>query len=318
MKNRKLVRFLKNYKSLAILVLLVIAAAIATGGSTLTAANLQNLMLQVSIQGIVGFGMTYTLLCAEFDLSVGATLTLCGIVFAKLCNALGFLPAFLIALLVGIVIGIMNGVIVSKMGLSSFIGTLGSSYIIKGVGQIISKGQPTSVSGNELVVALSRMKIAGFQIFPYVFILVGLICTYHLRATRFGRNIYATGGNYEVAKNSGINVDFYKIMSFVIVCISAAFAGILTTIRLQSATAIAGDNLNLVVISSIIIGGTSTVGGVGSIPLSCIGLLIVGVLINALSVMGISGYYQQVVQGLLTVIVIGSASYANYRKVSSV
>lgn len=318
MRNRKMIRFLKDYKSLVILILLVAAAAIATKGNTLTPANLQNLMLQVSIQGIVGFGMTYSLLCAEFDLSVGATLTLCGIVFAKLCNALGFLPALVATLLVGAVIGIMNGTIVSKMGLSSFIGTLGSSYIIKGIGQIISQGQPTSVSSNELIVGLSRMKLAGFQIFPFIFLLIGLICAYHLKATRFGRNIYATGGNYEVAKNSGINVDFYKIMSFVIVCLSASFAGILTTIRLQSATAIAGDNLNLVVISSIIIGGTSTVGGVGSILHSCIGLLVVGVLINALSVMGISGYYQQVVQGLLTVIVIGTSSYANYRKVSSV
>ncbi len=318
MNKKKILRFIKDYKSLAVLIVIVIAAAILTQGKSMTPANLQNLMLQVSIQGIVGFGMTYSLLCGEFDLSVGATLTLCGIIFAKLTNAMGFFPALVITLAVGVVIGLFNGILVSKMGLSSFIGTLGSSYIIKGIGQIISQGQPTSVSGNDLAVALSRWKLGGFSVFPFIFILVGLVCAYHLKYTRFGRNIYATGGNYEVAKNSGINVDFYKIMSFVIVCVTAAFAGALTTIRLQSATAIAGDNLNLVVISSIIIGGTSTTGGVGNIPMSFIGLLVVGVLVNTLSVMGISGYWQQVVQGLLTVIVIGSASYANYRKTSSV
>ncbi|MPN16219.1 hypothetical protein SDC9_163557 [bioreactor metagenome] len=108
------------------------------------------------------------------------------------------------------------------------------------------------------------------------------------------------------------------MMSFVIVAVSAAIAGVLTTVRLQSATAIAGDNLNLQVIGAVIIGGTSTTGGVGNIPMSFLGLMTMGVLINTLSVMGISGYWQQVIQGLMIVIVIGSSSYANYRKTSSV
>lgn len=318
MNKNKTLRFIKDYKSLPILIVILIIATILTGGKSLEKGNLQNLMLQVSIQGIVGFGMTYSLLCGEFDLSIGAILTTCGIIFAKLCNLWGFLPAMAVTLVVGAVMGLFNGFLVNKLGLSSFIGTLGSSYIIKGIGQIISQGQPTSVGNNATAVFLSNLKIGGFAIFPFIFILVGLICTYHLRYTRFGRNIYATGGNYDVAKNSGINVDFYKMASFVIVCVSAAFAGVLTTVRLQSATAIAGDNLNLQVIGAVIIGGTSTTGGVGNIPMSFLGLLTMGVLINTLSVMGISGYWQQVVQGLMMVIVIGSSSFANYRKTSSV
>lgn len=317
MNDKKLVRFIREYKSLPILFVIVIVAALLSSGKSLEAGNLQNLMLQVSIQGIVGFGMTYSLLCGEFDLAVGAILTTCGIVFAKVCLALGFLPGLIIALLVGAVFGLFDGFLVNKLGMPSFIATLGSSYIIKGIGQVISQGQPTSVSDNAMVVALSNFKIAGFSIFPFVFIIVGLICAYHLKFTRFGRNIYATGGNYEVAKNSGINVDFYKIMSFVIVCISAAFAGVLTTIRLQSATAIAGDNLNLTVIGAVIIGGTSTAGGVGNIVMSFIGLIIMGVLTNTLSVIGVSGYWQQVVQGLIMVVVIGYSSYANYKDTSA-
>lgn len=293
-------------------------AAVLTGGKSLETGNLQNLMLQVSIQGIVGFGMTYSLLCGEFDLSVGASLTTCGIVFAKICNLWGFFPALLVTLALGAVFGLFNGFLINKLGLSSFIGTLGSSYIIKGIGQMINQGQPTSVSNNATAVMLSNLRIGGFAIFPFIFILVGLICTYHLKFTRFGRNIYATGGNFEVAKNSGIKVNFYKMMSFVIVAVSAALAGVLTTVRLQSATAIAGDNLNLQVIGAVIIGGTSTTGGVGNIPMSFLGLLTMGVLINTLSVMGISGYWQQVIQGLMMVVVIGSSSFANYRKTSSV
>lgn len=318
MNKKKTQRFVKDYKSLLILIVITILASVLTGGRSLGKGNLQNFMLQVSIQGIVGFGMTYSLLCGEFDLSVGASLTTCGIVFAKICNLWGFFPALLVTLFFGAVFGLFNGLLINKLGLSSFIGTLGSSYIFKGLGQIISQGQPTSVGGNATAVMLSNLRIGGFAIFPFIFALVGLICAYHLKFTRFGRNIYATGGNFEVAKNSGIKVDFYKIMSFVIVAVSAAFAGALTTIRLQSATAIAGDNLNLQVIGAVIIGGTSTTGGVGNIPMSFLGLLTMGVLINTLSVMGISGYWQQVIQGLMIVIVIGSSSYANYRKTSSV
>lgn len=318
MRKTRAIRLLKEYKSLPILLVIILIAAILTGGKTLEKGNLQNLMLQVSIQGIVGFGMTYSLLCGEFDLSVGAVLTTCGIIFAKLCNLWGFVPALLITLLVGALFGLFDGILVNKMGMPSFIATLGSSYIVKGIGQVISQGQPTALGGNAVVVAMSNLRIAGFSIFPYIFILVGLICAYHLKFTRFGRNIYATGGNYEVAKNSGIHVDFYKIMSFVIVCASAGFAGVLTTVRLQSATAIAGDNLNLTVIGAVIIGGTSTAGGVGNIPMSFLGLLIMGVLTNTLSVLGISGYWQQVIQGLIMVIVIGYSSFANYRKTSSV
>ena len=318
MNKNKALRLIKNYKSLPILLVIVIIAALLTSGKSLEKGNLQNLMLQVSIQGVVGFGMTYSLLCGEFDLAVGAVLTTCGIIFAKLCLLWGFVPALIATVVVGAAMGLFDGILVNKLGLPSFIATLGSSYIIKGIGQVISQGQPTSLGSNATVVALSNLRIGGFAIFPFIFIVVGLICAYHLRYTRFGRNIYATGGNYEVAKNSGIKVDFYKIMSFIIVCTSAAFAGVLTTIRLQSATAIAGDNLNLTVIGAVIIGGTSTAGGVGNIPMSFLGLLTMGVLTNTLSVMGISGYWQQVVQGLIMVIVIGSSSFANYRKTSSV
>lgn len=318
MNKKKTLRFVKDYKSLPILIVIVISAAVLTSGRSLEKGNLQNFMLQVSIQGIVGFGMTYSLLCGEFDLSVGASLTTCGIIFAKICNLWGFCPALLVTMALGAVFGLFNGLLVNRLGLSSFIGTLGSSYIFKGLGQIISQGQPTSVGSNATAIMISNLRIGGFAIFPFIFLLVGLICTYHLKFTRFGRNIYATGGNFEVAKNSGIKVDFYKMMSFVIVAVSAAIAGVLTTVRLQSATAIAGDNLNLQVIGAVIIGGTSTTGGVGNIPMSFLGLMTMGVLINTLSVMGISGYWQQVIQGLMIVIVIGSSSYANYRKTSSV
>ncbi|MEG1524793.1 MAG: ABC transporter permease [Clostridia bacterium] len=315
MESNKVVSFFKNRKSLLILFAIVTIAAVSSP-RFLTVPNIQNLFLQVAIQGIVGFGMTFCLIAGEFDMSVGSVLTLAGIAFAKLIPSIGVFPAAILALALGALAGLINGTLIASLGLSSFIGTLGTMYTFKGIALMMSNGEPTRVS-DPAVIALSQFKIAGFTVFPFIFILVGLICGYILMRTRFGRNIYATGGNMEAAKNSGINTTFYKIMSFVIVCVSAAFAGILLTARLQSATPIAGDELNLVVVSSIIIGGTSPAGGIGSIQKSFVGLLIMGIVSNGLDLVGISGYYQQVVQGFMTVAIIGAASFANYRKVNA-
>jgi ribose/xylose/arabinose/galactoside ABC-type transport system permease subunit len=314
MNQDTLLKHVKNQKSLVILVLIAIVTTIISP-MFITASNIQNLMMQISIQGIVGFGMTFCLLVGEFDMSVGSILTLAGIIFAKLMPMIGFVASIIVTIIVASILGFINGTLVSRMGLSSFIGTLGAMYAYKGIALMISGGEPTAVT-NDIVLGISNFKLFQFAIHPYIFIIVGIICAYVLTRTRFGRNIYATGGNTEVAKNSGINVHFYKTMAFVIVCASAGLAGILLTIRLQSATPIAGDDLNLVVISSIIIGGTSPSGGIGSIQKSCIGLFIIGIVTNGLGLMGISGYYQQVVQGLLTVLIVGGASFANYRNVS--
>ena len=316
MTSKKALEMVKNHKSLVILIAVVIFAACASN-QFFTMDNIQNLFLQVSIQGIISFGMTFTLIAGEFDMSVGSNLTLCGILFAQLLATMGLGAAILIVLLVAAVLGLINGILVAKLGVCSFIGTLGTMYAYKGIALMLSDGQPVPAR-TEAVTAISNAEIGGFSVFPFIFLIVGIISAYILTRTRFGRNIYAVGGNAEVAATSGINVVLYKAMSFVIVGVVAGLAGILLTMRLQSAKPIAGDNLNLIVISSIIIGGTSPAGGIGSIPKSFIGLMIIGVLTNLLSLVGVSGYYQQVIQGVMTVVIIGATSFANYRRVSAI
>lgn len=308
-------RFFWRYKSVAMLLFLLLIMAIAKP-SFYSAANLRNVFLKLSIQGIIGFGMTFVLISGEFDMSVGSILTLSGIMFAMLLQHMGFLPAVVITILSGAVMGILNGTLIAKLHLSSFIATLGMQYVYKAVALIISQGNPIRIE-NEAAVALSNFRIAGNTIFPFIFIAVGLITAYVLIKTRMGRNIYATGGNIEVAANSGIKVVFYKTLSFVIVCSAAALAGILMAIRLQSATTIAGEDTSLTVVSSLIIGGTSPAGGIGGAFESFVGLMIIAIVTSSLDILNISGYYQQVVQGLLTVAIIGATSYSNYRKVST-
>ena len=312
MKIKKLL--LKEYKSLIVLVAVIIISAILTAGKTLSFSNLKNLFMQVSIQGIVGLGMTFSLLCAEFDLAVGSVLTASGMVFALCLQSMSLGVSIVVSLFAGAIMGLIDGMIICKMKINSFIATLATSYIFKGIAQMICDGQSIGIRDNAAALTFSKIELFGLPIYFYIFIFLTIVCIYVLSRTRFGRNIYATGGNYEAAKKSGIKVDFYKIMTFVIVGLSAAIAGILLTTRLQSATPIAGDSLNLAVIGAVIIGGTSTYGGVGSVQKSVIGLFIFGVIINTMDVMKVSGYFQQVVRGALTVVIIGLTCYLNHRK----
>ena len=312
MSGKKIVTFFKRYKSLVILLALLLFMAVAKP-SFYRVANLRNVLLKVSIQGVIGFGMTFALVAGEFDMSVGSILTLSGILFATLLQSMGFFPAVLLTLGAGAVMGMINGTLVSRLRVNSFIATLGAQYIYKAVALLISGGSPIKAD-NAMVVALSNLRIGGNTIFPLVFLLTGIAAAYVLKRTRVGRNIYATGGNTEVAANSGINVKFYKTLVFVIVCCASALAGILMTIRMQSATTIAGDDTSLTVISSVIIGGTSPAGGVGGAFESFIGLIAIAIVTSSLDLLGISGYYQQVAQGFLTVAIIGAISYSNYRK----
>ena len=310
-----IVSVFKRYKSLGILIILLIGFGIFKP-SFYTEENLQNLMLKASITGIIGFGMTFCLIAGEFDMSVGSILTLSGIVFAMMLNSMGFVAALIATILLGACLGLINGTLVTRMKLSSFIATLGVMIAYKGLALVIGGGNPIRVV-NPTALAISNYRIAGNTIYPFLFILAGLACGYVLMRTQTGRNIYAVGGSAEVAKHSGLNVSFYKTLAFVLVGVASAIAGILTCTRLQSATAIAGNDVNLTVISSVIIGGTKPTGGSGGALESFIGLMIIAIVKQGLDLLGVSGYYQQVVQGLLTVIIIGSASYFTYRNTST-
>lgn len=313
---RPVFSFFKRYKALAILTVLLIFMAFVKP-LFFRPAYLRDVLLKVSIQGVIGFGMTFALVAGEFDMSVGSILTLSGILFATLLQTMSFISAVFLTLLAGIVMGLANGTLVSRLRVNSFIATLGAQYVYKAVALMISAGNPIKVV-NPVAVTLSNFRLGGNTIFPLVFFLVGILSAYILKRTRIGRNIYATGGNYDVAKNTGINVQFYKTLVFVIVCCASALAGILMTIRMQSATTIAGDDTSLTVISSVIIGGTSPAGGIGGAFESFIGLIIIAVVTSSLDLLGISGYYKQVAQGFLTVAIIGAISYSNYRKTNTV
>ena len=308
----KVKKIVTEQKTLVFLLLLVILMGIISP-FFLTGDNIVNVLVQSSIYGIMACGMTFAIIGGDFDLSVGSTMALSGLV-AILCEPyVGQVPAMLLALLTAAAVGLVNGFLVAKCRISSFIVTIGTSYIFKGIALKISNGDPIA-SSNPWFGRMGNDKILGIPYLVIIMVLLVLITHYVLTATRFGRNIYTIGGNMEGAHNSGIRTGFYKTSIFVLSAFTAGIAGILNASKVNTASAVQGDNAALSVITGVVIGGTSLIGGVGSIGKSMIGILIFSVITNALDLMGVFSYYQTGIRGLMLIVIIGMEAYARYRE----
>lgn len=304
--NRK-VDFLKDQKTLVVLVLLFMLASIFVSGF-FSVANFINILIQVSIYGITACGMTFAIIGGEFDLSVGSTMTTAGLLSVMLEPAVGQVCAILIALLFALLVGLINGMLIAKFNMSSFIITIGMQYVVKGFALRICDGRPVQ-STNAWFSQLGNSTVCGIPIMVLVMVVCVLISAYVLKCTAFGRNVYTVGGNKEVAYYSGIPVVRTKTGTFVIAAVTAAIAGILNASRLNTGAATHGDSLSLSVITGVVIGGTSLTGGVGSIWKSIVGILLLNVLTNVLNLMRVYSYYQTAVRGILLIAIIAYESY---------
>ena len=293
--------FLKEQKTLVILVLFCVFTSIFIPGF-LTGSNLINVLVQVSIYGITACGMTFAIISGEFDLSVGSTMALTGLLCVMLEPKIGQAGAILL----------VNGFLIAKCGISSFIVTIGMQYIIKGAALRISDGKPVQ-SQSSWFQNIGNSSVLGIPVMVLIMVVCVLITGYVLRQTRFGRNVYTIGGSREVAHFSGVKVARDKTMVFVIASLTAAIAGVLNASRLNTGSAAHGDTLALSVITGTVIGGTSLSGGIGSIGKTMSGILLLNVLSNALDIMRVYSYYQTAIRGLLLVAIIAFESYQSYK-----
>lgn len=308
----KVIQFLKVQRITILLVLIIVTMSFASP-YFLTKATIINILLQTSLFGIMACGMSFAIIGAEFDLSVGSIMSLCGLLSIQLSNYMNQITAIIIAMVIGCFIGLLNGLLVSKGHISSFIVTIGTMGIVKGIALKISGGTPI-ISDSKWFGLIGSGTLLGIPNLLIIFLLVILISAYCLKRTRFGRNVYTIGGSMEVAHNSGINVNFYKTAIFMISAFTAALAGILLASRLNTGSALLGDNAALSVISGVVIGGTSLSGGVGSIYKSVTGMLVITLITISLDLLGIYSYYQTAIRGLLLVLIIGLGAYEKYQK----
>jgi ribose/xylose/arabinose/galactoside ABC-type transport system permease subunit len=307
-------RFIRGHGILVALLLLVIVGALLSP-FFLTAANAANVARQASIIGILGVGMTFVILTAGIDLSVGSMLGFAAIVFAMtMSSGVAWPLALLAALLAGAGAGAVNGLGITRGRLQPFVMTLGMLVIARGVTMTISNGKPIPLGEAAAGVAwIGTGDVIGIPVPVLLFGLISLAAWFTLRYTTFGRQVYAVGDNLEAARLSGIATDRTIFSVYVISGLCAAVSALIVVSRLTAGEPSQGTGLELDAIAIVVIGGTSLFGGEGGIGGTVIGAAIVAAMNNLLNLLGVSPFSQQIVKGL---IILG-AVYLERRSVKS-
>ena len=271
----------------------------------LTVSNLLNIVQQTSINAIVAAGMTFVIVSGGIDLSVGSIVALSGVVLGVVLqmNQPPLVTPLAAALAAGTACGLLNGVLISFGRLPPFIVTLGMMSVARGAALVFTEGRP--VSGfDEGFRWIATGNIAFVPAPVIVMLIVYAIAHFVLTRTTFGRYVYAIGGNEEATRLSGVAVRFHKTAVYGVAGLMSAVAAIVLTARLNSAQPIAGMMYELDAIAATVIGGTSLLGGEGSLGGTLIGALIMGVLRNGLNLLGVSSFLQQIVIGVVIVVAV--------------
>jgi ribose/xylose/arabinose/galactoside ABC-type transport system permease subunit len=270
----------------------------------LTLTNLLNVAEQTSINAVVAAGMTFVIVSGGIDLSVGSIVALAGVVLGTALQAGEPLPiALTFSLLAGLACGLGNGALISFGGLPPFIVTLGTMSIVRGTALLVTEGRPiSSFPATFRLIATGRI---GFVPGPVIVMaLVYIVAQFVLTRTTFGRYVYAIGGNEEAARLSGVSIRFHKTMIYGVSGVMSAMAAVILTARLNSAQPIAGMMYELDAIAAAVIGGSSLMGGVGTLGGTLVGALIMGVLRNGLNLLGVSSFLQQIIIGGVIIVAV--------------
>ena len=291
---------------LALVVLVIITTMM--NSSFLDVNNLLNLLRQVSINGLIAFGMTFVILTGGIDLSVGAMLALTSALTAMMITSgVPTLLAMLIGILIGGVLGGINGLIITKGGAAPFIASLATMTIFRGATYVFTDGNPITgkvMNDSFAFQFIGRGYFFGIPV-PVIIMIVAFIILYILlHKMTFGRKTYALGGNEKAAFVSGIKVKMTKTWIYVISGIMSSAAGMVLISRLSSAQPDAGPGFEMDAIAAVVLGGTSLAGGRGRIFGTFIGALIIGTLNNGMNLIGISSFYQQIVKGIVIIIAV--------------
>ncbi|EGS58362.1 ribose ABC transporter permease [Vibrio cholerae] len=299
--------WLIEQKSLIALLFLVVVVSFLNP-NFFTVDNLLNILRQTSVNAIIAVGMTLVILTAGIDLSVGSVLALCGAFAATLvAMEVPVLIAVPTALLAGATLGAISGIIIAKGKVQAFIATLVTMTLLRGVTMVYTDGRPISTGFTDTADTFAWFGTGyalGIPVPVWLMVVVFAGAWYLLNHTRFGRYVYAVGGNESATRLSGINVDRVKIGVYAICGLLAALAGIIVTSRLSSAQPTAGMGYELDAIAAVVLGGTSLMGGKGRIMGTLIGALIIGFLNNALNLLDVSSYYQMIAKAVVILLAV--------------
>ena len=303
-QNEKVTKkqFVSMYGSLIGLMLLVVVISVLRP-RFISAANLRNVIRIASINGLLAIGMTFVILTGGIDLSVGAVMGCAGMYSAYFAQAAkGYPPivAVLIGLLIGLGFGLFNGWIIAYLKVPAFVGTLGSMSIASGLTFLLTDAKPIP----NLSEGFKKMGGGNLGVIPIPIMMMSvvlLVCFALLYKTRYGRYIFAVGGNLNAAHVSGIDTKKIICSVYVIAGVLSAFAGIITTARVTSGVTSTGKGYETDAIAAVVIGGTSLTGGKGRLWGTIVGILIMQFLSNGLDMLGVNAYYQLLVKGFVVI-----------------
>lgn len=304
--------FVKRNVLIGVLIALFIFLSFANK-NFFTWQNMMTVLRTCSMNGIIALGMTLVIISGEIDLSVGSAVAFSGCFSAWMVQrftrgGMEVMPAIIISSIVVLIAGILVGLFTAWMRNSfrvpSFITTLGLLTMLSGFAYLLTGGFPIA-SYPQWFGYLGAGFIGG--VFPFqalILVIVFVAIFFLLNYTAFGRSVYAVGGNVESARLSGVNVRRVRSISFGITGFLAALSGLMVSSQIMAGTPSVGTNGEMTAISSIIIGGASLAGGVGKVTGTLIGILFLGVILNGMTIMGISSYWQLVVRGSLVIVAV--------------
>jgi len=306
--------FSRRYGIGAVMIFMIFLLAVASP-TFRTSGNVISIMLQVSMNGILALGMVFVITGGGIDLSIGSQLALTSVIVGTVLNSSGNIPlACVLAVVSTSVFGLLNGILVAKFNMFPFVVTLATQLVIRGVAYVISGGYSSSLANNDF-------KIIGsgkfFGIIPYpvvVLIIVASFAYIIMHHTKYGRYIFAVGGNMNAAIASGVNVFWTRAGSYVISGICCGIAGIIMTSRISAAQPNIGVGYETDAIAACVIGGTSFAGGVATIPGTFMGIIIIGLIYNGMNLVGISSYWQTITKGLLIIGAVMLDMFMNKKK----
>jgi inositol transport system permease protein len=320
----QVVTFAEKFSKILFLISLIILFA-SQSERFFSIRNCLNILTDVSIYGVLSIGMTFVILTAGIDLSIGAVLAFCAMCGAYLIKGTGperyavshhasfmgysWLISLGTCLVVGVLAWSVHGIAITRIKVPPFVVTLGGMTIWRGATLIVGGGQP--ISGFDPAYRWwGNGSILWIPTPVWLFFFVAVAGYILLSLTRFGRQVYAVGGNLEAARLAGLPVNKIIVAVYAIMGALAGLAGFMLSARLSSAEAVAGQGYELTVIAAVVIGGTSLFGGLGGVVGTVVGTMLIGVLLNGLVILNVNSYYQQVIIGFIIIIAVGFDTYA--------
>jgi len=293
---------LKGQPQVVMLVLLVLVFSIITP-SFRTTGNFINLLKQITVIGVVSCGMTMVVITGCLDLSVGSVFSLLNLI-AILFQQRNNLTAIIVPIVTAVFIGLFNGIIITKYKVNSIIVTLGSLSLFSGIALLITNGAIISGRTETWFGIIGRQRFLGIPNHVYVLFIVAIIYHIILSRTTFGRKIKYVGTNTSAAEIAGIRSDRVRTIAFIISSVSVAIAAIIYSSRMTTASPTTGMGYEFDAITAVVIGGTSLVGGKGSIFKTIVGVLLLATIINVLTLYNVQFAFQNIIKGILIIIAI--------------